>query len=101
MRRVLLLFLGSLAIAIAAAPGASRAGAEGVKESMKQADRNGDGKIDRGEFHQRMVDVFYQMDANRDGYLVQSELKGVDAVGFESADAVKLGVNIVMYAVSH
>lgn len=38
------------------------------------ADTNGDGGIDHAEYQQRMVDVFYFADSDRDGYLVGIEI---------------------------
>ncbi|HSB70972.1 MAG TPA: EF-hand domain-containing protein [Candidatus Methylomirabilis sp.] len=46
------------------------------RESFRLHDRNGDGRIDRGEFHDWMVDAFYFRDSNHKGYLVQSDLQG-------------------------
>jgi len=39
-----------------------------------QADTNNDGSIDHAEFHQRMVEVFYFADGDRDGYLTGIEI---------------------------
>jgi hypothetical protein len=50
------------------------------------SDRNSDGFIDRGEFHQRMVEVFFFTDRNRDGRLVPAELPGVPEAVFKAAD---------------
>ncbi|HTK88892.1 MAG TPA: hypothetical protein VL948_01485 [Verrucomicrobiae bacterium] len=46
-----------------------------VRSWMKQYDRNGDGKLDRGEFYQAVVDAFFFRDKDKDGYLAISELK--------------------------
>ncbi len=50
------------------------------------SDRNSDGFIDRGEFHQRMVEVFFFTDRNRDGRLLPAELPGVPEAVFKAAD---------------
>lgn len=49
-------------------------------------DRNSDNRIDREEFHQRMVEVFFFEDADRDGSVTESELGEVDARAFRMAD---------------
>ena len=46
------------------------------KESFRLHDRNGDGRIDRAEFQDWMVDAFYFRDRNHKGYLVQADLQG-------------------------
>jgi Ca2+-binding EF-hand superfamily protein len=43
-------------------------------EAFAQADENGDGRIDREEFHRRMVEVFFHGDHDKDGYMTQEEL---------------------------
>jgi Ca2+-binding EF-hand superfamily protein len=40
-------------------------------------DRNSDGRIDRAEFHDWMVEAFYRRDQARKGYLVVEDVKGV------------------------
>jgi hypothetical protein len=45
-----------------------------VRTWVKQYDRNGDGKLDRGEFHQAAVDAFFLRDKDKNGYLAISEL---------------------------
>lgn len=46
------------------------------KESFRLHDKNGDGRIDRAEFQDWMVDAFYFRDTNHKGYLVHSDLQG-------------------------
>lgn len=57
-----------------------------VRAWMTQYDRNGDGKLDRGEFYQAVVDAFFFRDKDKDGYLAISELKEASP---ESLRAVK------------
>lgn len=57
-----------------------------AEEDFAITDRNSDGFIDRGEFHQRMVELFFFADADRDGRLVPAELPGVPAAVFRGAD---------------
>jgi Ca2+-binding EF-hand superfamily protein len=57
------------------------------REEHLNADRNGDGAIDRGEFHVRMVEIFYHADSDRDGLLVLIELQRIgEEMVYESAD---------------
>jgi Ca2+-binding EF-hand superfamily protein len=46
-----------------------------TKTWVKDHDRNGDGKIDRGEFQDAAVEAFYFRDKNKRGYLTIEELK--------------------------
>lgn len=57
-----------------------------AEEDFAITDRNSDGFIDRGEFHQRMVELFFFADADRDGRLVPAELPDVPADVFRGAD---------------
>ena len=45
------------------------------RAAFAETDRNHDGGIDHEEFHERIVDVFYSADANKDGFLDATELK--------------------------
>ncbi len=57
------------------------------KEGFKAHDTNHDGKIDRGEFQEWMVDVFFLRDTNHKGYLVYEDLKDVmTAENFKAHD---------------
>jgi Ca2+-binding EF-hand superfamily protein len=50
-------------------------------------DKNRDGKIDRGEFQEWMVDSFFQRDTHHKGYLVFGDVKDVmSAEKFKSYD---------------
>lgn len=59
---------------------------EEVDKAFRETDRNGDGRIDREEFHRRTVEVFYLLDKNRDGYLVISEVTVIPVEAFRGAD---------------
>jgi len=48
-----------------------------LKERFNQADKNHDGKLDREEYYQLVVEIFYLRDKNKDGYLMVEELQGV------------------------
>lgn len=73
------------ALLLAGAFGGARAAAD-TGEDFAITDRNSDGFIDRGEFHQRMVELFFFADADRDGRLVPAELPGVPTDVFRRAD---------------
>ncbi|MCG8542571.1 MAG: EF-hand domain-containing protein [Alphaproteobacteria bacterium] len=49
-------------------------------------DRNGDGRIDRGEFHDRMTELFFFADRDRNQRLTPNELPGVAADALAAAD---------------
>ncbi len=51
-------------------------------EGFRTHDRNGDGKIDRAEFQDWMVDVFFYRDTNHKGFLVFEDVK--DVMTFEN-----------------
>jgi Ca2+-binding EF-hand superfamily protein len=46
------------------------------KERFRAHDTNGDGRIDRAEFQEWMVDVFFQRDQGRKGYLALDDVRG-------------------------
>jgi len=66
--------LGSLAFAQTAVQGEPN-----WKARFTAHDRNKDGRIDREEFQQWMVEVFYIRDKDRKGYLIQEDVRGVMA----------------------
>ena len=43
--------------------------------AFAETDTNHDGAIDHEEFHERIVEIFYSADANKDGFLDAAELK--------------------------
>ena len=45
-----------------------------AKTWVREHDSNGDGKIDREEFHQAVIEAFFLRDVNKDGYLSIEEL---------------------------
>ncbi|MDH3602923.1 MAG: EF-hand domain-containing protein [Candidatus Tectomicrobia bacterium] len=50
------------------------------------SDKNGDGRIDREEYHRRMTDVFFMTDTDKDSHLTMHELSDVSETGFKAAD---------------
>ena len=57
----------------AATAGAQQAPAYDVKAAFAQADKNSDGAIEIDEFHERLVDVFFLGDVDKDGFLSEEE----------------------------
>lgn len=43
------------------------------KAAFAETDRNGDGSIEINEFFERLVDVFFLGDTNKDGFLTEDE----------------------------
>jgi hypothetical protein len=68
-------------------PGSSRA--SGPSPAFRATDANGDGRIDRAEYHQRMMDNFFLQDADKDGYLTANELSHAtpEAIGAADGDS--------------
>jgi len=56
--------------------------------TMAITDKNGDERIDREEYHQRMTEVFFFADADKDGELTLTEIQVVEAVTPERFYAV-------------
>jgi len=55
--------------------------------AFKETDKNGDGAIDLEEFHQRIVEVFYFTDSDKDGFLSVEEFSRLPyPEGFKDAD---------------
>ena len=79
MRRSLLgaLIVAAVFFVFAGPANAQTPARQDWKDSFRLHDRNGDGQIDRAEFQEWMVEVFYFRDANHKGYLVQSDLQGM------------------------
>jgi EF hand len=50
-------------------------------------DLNGDGMIDREEYHRRMMDTMLLADGNKDGMLTPGEIPNADPATFAAADA--------------
>jgi Ca2+-binding EF-hand superfamily protein len=58
------------------------------RAAFAETDANRDGKLDRQEFHERMVEVFFHGDRDKDGFMVWDELVPVVAFpeDFRAAD---------------
>ncbi len=64
-----LALVGSLARAEAPAP------TYDPRAAFAESDTNHDGAVDHGEFHARIVEVFYSADADKNGFLDATELR--------------------------
>jgi Ca2+-binding EF-hand superfamily protein len=87
--RLILLVLAAAIVALAAPAGRSQGKpAYDVRAAFAEADANGDGVVDRAEFVDREVEVFYAADTNKDGYLSPEELERgvVVSQDFKQAD---------------
>lgn len=73
-------------LALALAGGAVWAQDAEPRKAVAVADRNEDGEVDRREFGDRIVDVFFMLDVDKDGRLVPSELSGLTPAEFRRAD---------------
>jgi Ca2+-binding EF-hand superfamily protein len=61
----------------------------GAAATMAITDKNGDDRIDREEYNQRMTDVFFLADTDKDGNLTITEMQAVTTVdpqAFKEAD---------------
>ena len=65
----------ALSLFLAPAPATAQTSTMGdTRAWVKKYDRNHDGKLDRDEFYQAVVDAFFLRDKDKDGYLAMSEL---------------------------
>ena len=60
--------------------------AAGDQSAFDETDKDGDGTIDHEEFRLRMVETFYFLDENGDGFLVIKEVPGTSENDFAKAD---------------
>jgi len=60
--------------------------AAGDRSAFDETDRDGDGSIDHEEYRLRMVETFYFLDENGDGYLVIREVPGISEKDLAGAD---------------
>lgn len=92
MRSTLLIVLAAALVLPAAAVGADPAKDAATTGAAPATpfdvtDRNHDGAIDRAEFQDRQVEIFYFLDGNKDGFLVIDEIRDVPSTRFKECDA--------------
>jgi Ca2+-binding EF-hand superfamily protein len=78
MRRILIASGMALFCASAAAAQQGTPPSHDPKVAFAQTDKNGDGEIDHAEFQNRMTEVFYFADRDKDGLAVEGELQVYD-----------------------
>jgi len=91
--RTLLLATAALTLAV----GATRVGAQtgtvppDLRAAFKAADKNGDGRLDREEFRQAVIEGFYFRDKERKGYLTADQLPEASPEAFKAANVKQDG----------
>ena len=85
------LSLLALALGVSSAQAQHPAPTHDPKAAHARADLNGDGQIDRREFHLRMVEVFYHSDADKSGYLTPEQFKKATVLEEDFGEADKDG----------
>jgi hypothetical protein len=65
-------------LALAALPAFAEEAAKShdPRAAFSETDENGDGRVDREEFHHRMVEIFFHGDRDKDGHMTPEELAG-------------------------
>jgi Ca2+-binding EF-hand superfamily protein len=56
--------------------------------TMAITDKNGDERIDREEYHQRLTEVFFFVDTDKDGNLIIAEIQVIEEVDLQRFKAV-------------
>ena len=81
-------FAALIALAAAASSAEEPAKAHDPRAAFSETDENTDGRIDREEFHHRMVEIFFHGDRDKDGHMTTAELAGAVEFpkDFEGAD---------------
>ena len=75
----------------AAAARAEQAPAYDVKAAFAETDRNGDGAIEIDEYYDRLVDIFFLGDVDKDGFLTEAEFVQVVVIKEDFAQVDKSG----------
>ena len=76
---------------VALAAGAQEAPDYDVKKAFAETDKNHDGAIELDEFHERLVDIFFIGDLDKDGFLTEEEFVAVVVVKEDFATVDKNG----------
>lgn len=74
MHRITSTCIGLLCLVALPALAEAPAKPQDPKVAFAETDQNADGRIDRREFHERVVEIFFHGDSDKDGYLNQEEL---------------------------
>jgi hypothetical protein len=74
MRHILRLLVPVLLLSAPAAFAKDEAKGQDPREAFAETDQNADGRVDRAEFHHRMVEIFFHGDRDKDGYMTSEEL---------------------------
>ena len=74
------------ALVLSAAGARAQQPAYDPHQAFREADADHDGSIDLGEFNQRLVDVFYLGDTNKDGKLSKDEYDAIVVIHEEYGD---------------
>ena len=92
MRWISIFFL-TLALVLSTSPAGAEAAAptHDPAAAHAKADKNGDGQIDRREFHLRLVEVFYHADVDKSGFLKPEELNKATVFEEDFSEADKNG----------
>jgi Ca2+-binding EF-hand superfamily protein len=87
--RVQSILLAGLMLAVASSAGAAESPKTyDPRAAFAETDKNGDGRIDHEEFYERLVDVFFSSDTDKDGYLSPEEYRQLPfSREFKNADA--------------
>jgi len=84
----LLLATATLTLAVGATRVAAQTGTmpSDLRASFKAADKNGDGRLDREEFRQAVMEGFYFRDKQHKGYLTADQLPEASPEAFKAAN---------------
>ncbi len=89
MKRAIILWFLILSVSLPTAARGDDILQMDAAETMAITDKNGDDHIDRGEYHNRMTEVFFFIDTDKSGDLTKSEIDEVETIDpdkFEAAD---------------
>ena len=83
---VLLLATAALTLALGAPRVGAQTGTVDLRAAFKAADKNGDGRLDREEFRQAVIEGFYFRDKEHKGYLTADQLPEASPEAFKAAN---------------
>ena len=85
------IFCSTLALVLSTTSAQADTPKHDPRAAHAQADLNGDGQIDRREFHLRMVEVFFHADTDKSGFLKPEELNKATVLEEDFSEADKDG----------